>query len=172
MTDGDNFEPAEAPDELDGDWRAALEQLRATARAGLPAEGQRSRVAAELAALSEWVRLSATPAARGAPVRGQGGQVRVRPDVRQRAAPVHLFVDRALWEAIGQPVQVQIQVSGGVLRILPAPRGEGQRVFTRAQTTIRIDCRKGEIGELETGDYVASVVDGAIVIGGVLGEVG
>jgi hypothetical protein len=116
----DDFEPAEAPDELDADWRAALELLRATARAGLPAEGQRSRVAAELAAISEWVRLSVTPAERGAPVRGQGGQVRVRPDARQRAAPFHLFVDRALWEAIGQPVQVQIQVSGGALRILPA----------------------------------------------------
>jgi hypothetical protein len=168
----DDFEPAEVPDELDADWRAALEQLRATARAGLPTEGQRSRVAAELAAIGEWVRLSAAPAARGAPVRGQGGQVRIRPDERQRAAPFHLFVDRALWVEIGEPQHVQLQAAGGALRILPAPRGEGQRVFTRAQTTIRIDCRKGEIGELETGDYAASVVDGTIVIGGVLGEVG
>jgi hypothetical protein len=119
----DDFEPVEAPDELDADWRAALELLRATARAGLPPEGQRARVAAELAAIGEWVRLSATPEVRGASMRGQGGQVRVRPDVRQRAAPFHLFVDRALWEAIGQPQHVQLQTAGGVLRILPAARG-------------------------------------------------
>jgi hypothetical protein len=124
-------------------------------------------VAAELAALSEWVRLSATPAARGAPVRGQGGQVQVRPDVRQQAAPFHLFVDHALWDEIGRPQHVQLQAAGGTLRILPATRGEGQRVFMRAQTTIRIDCRQGEIGDMGTGDYAATVVDGAIVIGGV-----
>jgi hypothetical protein len=58
-----------------------------------------------------------------------------------------------------------------VLRILPATSGERRRVFAQARTTIRIDCRQGEIGELGTGDYAASVVDGAIVIGGVLGEV-
>jgi hypothetical protein len=109
-------------------------------------------VAAELAALSEWVRLSTAPEARGASVRGQGGQVRVRPDTRQRAAPVHLFVDRALWDEIGQPQHVQLQVGGGVLRILPATSGEGRRVFAQARTTIRTDCRRGEIGELGTGD--------------------
>ena len=148
MTDGDDLEPSEALDELDADWRAALELLRATARAGLPADGQRSRVAAELAALSEWVRRSPQPEARGAPVRGQGSQVRIRPDTRERAAPFHLFVDRALWEEIGQPQHVQIQVAGGTLHILPAGPGAGRRVFTQARTTIRIDCRQGEIGEV------------------------
>jgi len=171
MSDPDDFAP-EAPDELGGDWRAALELLRATARAGLPAEGQRARVAAELAALSEWVRLSAAPAVRAEPVRGQGGQVQIRPDVREQAAPFHLFVDRALWEAIGSPEWVQLQVVGRGLRILPATSGERRRVFAQARTTIRIDCRRGEIGELSTGDEAASVVDGAIVIGGVVGEVG
>jgi hypothetical protein len=96
----------------------------------------------------------------------------VRPDARERAAPFHLFVDRALWDEIGQPQHVQLQAAGGALRILPAPRGEGYRVFAQARTTIRIDCRQGEIGELGAGDYAASVVDGVIVVGGVLGEVG
>jgi hypothetical protein len=84
----------------------------------------------------------------------------VRPDVRQRAAPFHLFVDRTLWDEIGQPQHVQLQVCGGVLRLLPATRGERRRVFAQARTTIRIDCRQGEIGELGTGDYAASMVDG------------
>lgn len=174
MMDDEDFEPLEAPEELEAGWRAALELLRTTARAGAPPEGQRARVAAELAALSEWVQLSAAPVARGLVVRGQSSQaqVRIRPDTRQRAAPFHLFIDRALWEEIGRPLQVQIQASAGQVRLVPATSGERRRVFTQAQTVIRIDCRKGEIGELGTGDYAASIINGAIVIGRMRGEVG
>lgn len=68
---------------------------------------------------------------------------------------------------------MQIQAAGSTLRLLPcAPVPAARLVTTRARTTVRIDCRQGEIGEVETGNHTASVVDGAIVIGGVPGEVG
>ncbi|MDQ2995473.1 MAG: hypothetical protein M3R61_00235 [Chloroflexota bacterium] len=103
--------------------------------------------------------------AKGGRPRGTGARfIRIEP--RERGHGAYVYIGRALWQEIGEPVRFDLQRIGGALTLRPA-RGDDGYAFTRPPNGMP----KATVGQdtvealhLDEGRYPAEIRAGAIVV--------
>lgn len=143
-------------------WDLALLVLHKAEAAGPPRQARRAKLATELERVAAGLRSSvqiSTPIPHPQP--SPQALVRLLIDRRMVDEPLKINFARTLWEQVGRPQALRIEVCAEGLRLWPAPRDQGLHIFVRRLSYIL--CQPSEMPLVE-GWYTANVVGGAILV--------